>query len=150
MGLNFREYKAEEKEEIKKMMFALKGEDSEEWPLDDSKIDLFFAYLVNNKKDKLFIAEQDGDIIGYAILIASYSLEFGGIFTELDELFIKPDYRSQGIGTRFIKWLENSAKESGSKVLGLEATLSNEKAQNLYKRLGYDSLPRILFIKELK
>lgn len=48
-----------------------------------------------------------------------------------------PEYERLGIATFLIKQLINIAKEENISVLSLECRISNEKAQRLYRKLGF-------------
>ena len=129
------------------MMLALNVEDAEEIPLNDEKLESFFSRIQNNPDLKLYIAEENGQSIGYATLSFSFSTEFGGKYAEIEELYIAPEFRNQGFGKEFIACLEKLAKTDGAKSVFLVASSSNQKAQKLYENLGYKQLPRIEYIK---
>lgn len=143
----FREFKSREEEKIIKLMFALNKEDSQELPLSKRKIEQLFLHAPQKKYVQIFVAEKNKEIIGYAVFNKAFSIEFEGIYGEIDEIYIKPDYRNQGIGTKFIKWVERLSKKNKFNALFLVATIKNKKSQKLYKRLGFKPLPQIGFIK---
>ncbi|MBR3050254.1 MAG: GNAT family N-acetyltransferase [Selenomonadaceae bacterium] len=81
----------------------------------------------------------DGEkIIGYGIIAKSYSTEFGGECIWLEDIFIAEEYRGRGVGTKFISYVK---KLFPDKILRLETETDNDKALNLYKRLGFEPLP---------
>ena len=55
----------------------------------------------------------------------------------LEDLFVHPEYRSRGIGTRLLQVAEVLAKERGFRRVGLAGTVGNLLALALYERLGY-------------
>ena len=79
------------------------------------------------------------EIVGYAILPAFWSNEYGGLVMIIDELYVIPTYRSKGISTLFIASLEQSKDYV---LLHLEVVKENTAALALYKRLGFQAIDR--------
>lgn len=95
-----------------------------------------------------YVFEENNDIIGYAMMAKSYSTEFGGMCIWIEDIYIKSDYRHMGIGSRFLKFIENEYK--GKAVLmRLEAENENKKAVAAYEKNGFSKLPYIEMIKEI-
>ena len=71
----------------------------------------------------------------------------------LDDLSVRGDYQSKGIGTRLIDTAEKYAKEIGFPAVVLHVEASNEGAYRLYRRLGYEVKredgSRYLMVKEV-
>jgi ribosomal protein S18 acetylase RimI-like enzyme len=95
------------------------------------------------------VAEEDSKVIGYAVLYLSFSAEFGGVYTEIGELYIVPEFRGRSFGKQFIAYLEKESKSLGAKSVFLVASNSNFKAQKLYQNSGYQVLPRKEYIKSI-
>ena len=55
----------------------------------------------------------------------------------VEDLFVMPEHRSQGIGTRILAHGERLAVERGFGQLGLAVGIDNPRARALYERLGY-------------
>lgn len=92
------------------------------------------------EKGRIIVFEVDKILVGYAILIFCWSNEFGGDFVDVDELFVAEAYRSRGVGSAFLQWLE--AEFRGQAVaLGLQVALTNDRAFEFYLRMGFDLSP---------
>ncbi len=52
-------------------------------------------------------------------------------------IFVLPEYRKQGIGTKLISVAENWAKARGDRQIGLQVFTKNKPALNLYHHLGF-------------
>lgn len=50
-------------------------------------------------------------------------------------VFVKPEYRMQGIASRLVQMLIENAKERGVTLISLDAT---ENGRPLYKLLGFE------------
>lgn len=67
----------------------------------------------------------------------------------LEDLFVLPQYQGKGIGSQAIACAEQMVKEY-SDSLYIEAAARNEKAIQLYRKLGYDCLNTITLRKDFK
>ncbi len=94
--------------------------------------------LLSKKSDlgAVLVIEDKEHIIGYCILINYWSNEYGGNILHIDELFIKEDYRSKGIGSQLIYQLAKS-KFADAVGLQLEVTPDNARVKKLYEKLGF-------------
>lgn len=88
----------------------------------------------------------DGKTIGYALLTKTFSQEGGGLCIWIDELYVRSEYRGHGIGSRFFEWMHKNIPAARYR---LEVEPDNERAQALYRRLGYDTLPYMQMVREL-
>lgn len=95
-----------------------------------------------------FVFEENHQIAGYSMLAKSYSTEFGGNCIWIEDLYIKPEYRGSGIGTRFFSYLEEQYCKDAVR-LRLEVEQSNIRAQEVYKKCGYQELAYVQMTKEL-
>ena len=55
----------------------------------------------------------------------------------IQNISVDPDFRGQGIGTRFLAYAENQARHDGIRHLTLDVSLKNDGARTLYTRLGF-------------
>ena len=65
------------------------------------------------------VACQGGRVIGFAIAY------FGDEHAHLNLLAVKREYQRLGLGTRMIRWLEESARIAGIRALHLEVRARN-------------------------
>lgn len=92
------------------------------------------------------LLKEEAMPIGYAILSAFWSNEYGGMVLIIDELYILPAYRNKGIATHFLNELTNSQKYV---AYSLEVFAQNTSALALYKRLGFEVVERFFMKKKL-
>lgn len=74
---------------------------------------------------------------GYLVLSRCFSLEQGGHHALLDELYIAPHARGQGLGARALALAASCARTWGVAVLRLEVHHHNPRAKALYARAGF-------------
>jgi len=94
--------------------------------------------LVNSSLGRVFLVEADGETVGYAVLTLGYSLEFGGVYALLDELFILEAYRGRGAGRQVLGFLEAVSRSLGLQALRLEVERTNRGARDLYAKTGFE------------
>lgn len=94
-----------------------------------------------------FIVERDGKAVGYVVVGLGFSVEFGGVDGFLDEFYIEPGYRGRGLGTAVMKELGRIARKQKVRALHLETMPANDRAAQLYARLGYTVSERRLMSK---
>ena len=105
--------------------------------MNSDKFDRTFWEFTNKPdKGKIVVFEQDGLVVGYAIIVFYWSNEYGGDFIELDELFTHEDYRGNGIATAFFEWLEQTWYQKAV-ALSIQVTPANDRANSFYQRLGF-------------
>ncbi|MCB0111705.1 MAG: GNAT family N-acetyltransferase [Caldilineaceae bacterium] len=77
------------------------------------------------------VVMHDGQACAYG-----YSVQQGDILN-LNDLWVRPDLRSQGIGTQLIHGLMQRGKADGAQIACLAVNESNTGARRLYARLGF-------------
>lgn len=85
---------------------------------------------------RVWLIQAEREAVGYLVLTLGYRLAYGH-YAFIDEIYIRPDYRSQGIGRRAIAFAEEMCRELGVAVLHLEVEQENTKARALYTALGF-------------
>ena len=95
-----------------------------------------------------YIAEYDGVAVGYLLTAKTYSREAGGLTFWLEEMYIVPEYRGDGIGSAMFAFIERKAVEDNVVRIRLEVEPTNKRAAALYRRLGYTDLGYRQMVKE--
>jgi ribosomal protein S18 acetylase RimI-like enzyme len=60
-----------------------------------------------------------------------------GRYLEIDNLFVDPESRSKGIGSRLIGHIVEIAKERDCEIIRLDSYSSNHASHHFYHRLGF-------------
>src|ERR1051325_2807346 len=87
---------------------------------------------------------------GYFVLTLAFSLEFGGVFALLDELYLRDPWRGRGIGSATLKFIEEQCRVMGAATLRLEAGFDNPDAVRFYESHGLHREQRHLMTKRLR
>lgn len=97
----------------------------------------FETFIQHPAYGQAFIIRHENKIAGYIIMNFLFSFEFGGLMSFLDELFISDEMRGKGIGKQAVAFVQQYAQEKELKMLFLEVEPHNIKAQELYKKAGW-------------
>ncbi|XP_007950450.1 thialysine N-epsilon-acetyltransferase [Orycteropus afer afer] len=78
-------------------------------------------------------------VVGYGLYYFTYST-WKGRNVYLEDIYVMPEYRGQGIGSKIIKKVAEVALDKGCSQLRLAVLDWNKKAMDLYKALGAQDL----------
>ena len=116
------------------------GIDAFHFDLEETKARL--AEFIEQEKNFVFVAQdnENGELIGFVTVYEGFALYAEGAFGTMAELYVRPPYRSQGIGKMLIQSVKDFADERGWKRLEVttpplpqfDATLS------FYEREGFE------------
>lgn len=82
------------------------------------------------------VAEVDGQIVGIALWFLNYSTWLGKPGIYLEDLFVQPEYRGDGIGKGFMKTLAQLCTERGYERFQWWVLDWNKPSIEFYKSLG--------------
>jgi GNAT superfamily N-acetyltransferase len=99
--------------------------------------ELLGTALCADGRARCWLAEQAGEPAGYLLAVLMFSLEHGGVMAEIDEFFVTPAYRGQGVGAALLRYAERVLQESGVKRLQLQLGSGNGSARDFYVARGY-------------
>lgn len=93
--------------------------------------DAFYHEMVTNEHAYYVVAETEEGIIGYC-----------GMWLVIDEshitnVAILPEHRGKKLGERLMVAAIEAAQQQGAVMMTLEVRVSNDVAQNLYRKLGF-------------
>ena len=92
-----------------------------------------------------FILESEKETAGYGLIAKTFSQEAGGMVVWLEELYLKPQYRSRGLGQEYFRYIMEHYEAARFR---LEVEEDNTRAKSLYHRLGFEMLDYLQMIKE--
>jgi ribosomal protein S18 acetylase RimI-like enzyme len=149
--VQFRPAAAEDESALLRMMRNLAEQEPGAYFFDEPVVrEVLRKFLASPDQGQAWVLFDLETPVGYIVLTFGYSFEFHGRDSFIDELYIEPQYRRQGIGRRAMQFVEERARELGVNAIHLEVDQGNDAAAELYRRAGYDDHSRFLMTKWLK
>lgn len=90
-----------------------------------------YARAIGERDHNFFVAEMDGEIVGYM------GLWVEGDQAHIAKVTVHEDYRRRGIGSALLRHLLDHALRLGLTRVYLEVRRSNVAAQQMYRRFGF-------------
>jgi GNAT superfamily N-acetyltransferase len=84
-----------------------------------------------------WIARVRGRPVGYLLAVYVFSLEHLGLTAEIDEFFVLPSARGQGVGDGLLRLAEAEFSRRGCTNVSLQLGRGNDGARGFYRRHGY-------------
>lgn len=123
-------YEAKPNDELIAKVIAM----SADWEAENST----YGYRKNDRSDiegnRIFLAEQDGEILGYLFgheeksERASSIMADGTPYFEIEELYVVPSYRSKGVGRALFHNAEQAVKTTDIEFIMLSTATKNYKS----------------------
>lgn len=114
-----------------------------------SETDLAHILAAEQAPINLIVAEEGGELIGYAALTFDYALWTAGRFAHLDCLFVRSTARGRGIGRLLFECVCLMAELAGARRIEWQTPAWNVDAIRFYEREGGLGQPRMRFSKRL-
>ena len=96
-----------------------------------------FRYEVaENSASRPWVLDVDGRVA--AMIVVWFIIDEAHIAT----IATHPDFRRQGLGKKLLVHALNAAKEEGAQTALLEVRVSNDEAQEMYRKLGFVEVNR--------
>ncbi len=150
-GIIFRPVAAEDEQALLRMMRKLAEQEPGAYFFDEPVArEVLRKFLASPELGQAWVFLDEEIPIGYIVLTFGYSFEYHGRDSFIDELYIEPQYRRQGIGKRAMHFVEERALRLGVNAIHLEVDQGNDPAAELYRRAGYEDQSRFLMTKWLK
>jgi GNAT superfamily N-acetyltransferase len=99
------------------------------------------AILAEPAKGRIFVARDGREIVAMASLLYTISTAEGGKAALFEDLVVAPDHRKRGIGEALLKHVIAHARAEGVLRITLLTDMQNERAQAMYRRVGFVGSP---------
>ena len=87
-----------------------------------------------------------GVLAGYIVLCRGFSIEFNGFDAFIDEFYLKPEFRRQGIGSQVLIAIRQIARQMEIHALHLEVARDNLRARRFYSAAGFEARNKYLLM----
>lgn len=106
-------------------------------PLNQCYIDAF-NNICDDKNSTLLVVCDDDSVIGsLQITFTQYLSHKGSVRATIENVHISENYRNQGIGTKFMKYAIDLAKERNCSIVQLTSNKTRKAAHRFYERIGF-------------
>ena len=99
-----------------------------------------FAEIRVDPKQKLFVAELQGEVVGTIELLIIPNLSHNGTpFAFLENLIVTEKHRRRGLGRMLLEHAVRLAEESGCHMVELCSDVRRKEAHKLYSSMGFEA-----------
>ena len=96
----------------------------------------FEQLLRDEGRGAVWIARRGAEPAGHVVLALRHSMEFGGLAGVIDDLFVRPQFRRQGVGSALLSALFDACRKLHVAAVHVEAGPGNDAASTLYQAFG--------------
>ena len=107
-----------------------------------------FKEVINSKNNFVYVIEEKSNLAGFISFSKRRVIRYPKAIIELDELYILPEFRKQGLGKKLIEKLEQIAKDMDCCRIFIESRHDQQNAHNFYIDCGFTNLG-VFFIKNI-
>ncbi len=111
--------------------------------------ELMRSSIDSNEQEVVSISYIDGVAAGFICGQSIRSMCYDKCYVEITELYVREEYRRQGIATKLINYIENIFEERNIKELKLFTGKDNTAARAFYEKLGYKKIDEVMYKKKL-
>jgi GNAT superfamily N-acetyltransferase len=92
--------------------------------------------IFNMKRAKLLVADEAGELVGYALYFYNYSSFVAKRTLYLEDLFVLKSHRKKGVGFRLFRRCVDEAIKEGCGRMEWAVLTWNRKAISFYEKMG--------------
>jgi len=96
----------------------------------------FGQLLRDEGRGAVWIARHGAESVGHVVLALTHSMEFGGLAGIIDDLFVRPQFRRQGIGSALLSAVFDDCRKLHVAAVHVEVDPTNVAASTLYRAFG--------------
>lgn len=104
------------------------------FPMDAWPLQMFVDELSQPETRRYVVAEAPEGIIGYAGLMCIEPI------ADVQTIAVVPEYEGRGLGSALLRELISEGRRRGAADLLLEVRADNPRAQQLYRRFGFEQI----------
>ena len=99
--------------------------------------DFFDEHLARVGPERIWVAEVDGSVVGFAGLIVD------GRVGELEPIVVDPSARGAGVGRALAEQVLSAAREADLRRIDVKPVARNDSAIAFFHELGFDTLGQL-------
>lgn len=111
--------------------------------------ELVHIFMIELLEESELPEERASMLVGYLAVTLGFSIESGGRDAVVDELYIEETVQRHGLGKRALDFADELCRQLDVQRVLLEVERHNDRAKQLYERLGFRDHNRFLLSKRL-
>jgi AraC family transcriptional regulator of adaptative response/methylated-DNA-[protein]-cysteine methyltransferase len=127
----------EELPQLVALLGILFSQEAEFIPDDAKQTRALEKILSDESVGTVYVARDEGQVIAMATLVYTVSTAEGGVAALFEDLIVQPGHRGRGVATALAQFVIQEARKQGVLRLTLLTDMQNERAQALYRKLGF-------------
>lgn len=113
-------------------------------PASQAQVSMLFSEIEVSESDEVLVAKDAGKLVGMLLVHYRRAMSHGSWVAEVDDMYVLPEYRCQGIGTMLLEQAARVARQRRARVLVAGVGARNEKALGFYRDHGFVETGRVL------
>lgn len=114
-------------------------------PSDLTGAKFFLSERIMNKDSEIFVAEDEGKLVGFVQLYPLFSSTRMKRYWLLNDLYVNPDFRGKGFSKDLIEQAKELCRTSNSCGMYLETGKDNTIGNQLYPNVGFKKYDEVNF-----
>ena len=100
----------------------------------------YLMKVYEEDKNQILVAKVDGKLVGYVFFLkrAEFPLETSYTWANMNEIYVHPNYRRRGFGTKLVKKIFDYLKSIGVTHVKLNVMAGNRAAICFHRKLGFE------------
>jgi GNAT superfamily N-acetyltransferase len=127
----------EELPQLVALLGILFSQEAEFIPDDAKQTRALEKILSDESVGTVYVARAEGRVVAMATLVYTISTAEGGVAALFEDLIVQPGHRGRGVATALAQFVIQEARKQGVLRLTLLTDMQNERAQALYRKLGF-------------
>lgn len=117
---------------------------------DEKRLGTSFEFaLAHPMRLRYAVAQQDSELVGAIALGEAYSTWQAAPFGTIEDFYVRPDQRSQGVGTELLKLIMDEARKRGYCRVELQVQEDNDPAWKFYESRGLHFTGNLVYARSL-
>ena len=141
MSISFGAANPKEVPELVKLLGILFEQEAEFTPNASRQEDALKLLFAEPGLGTIDVARDGKRVVAMASLLYTVSTAEGGTAAWFEDLVVAPEQRKRGIGEALLKHVVAEARKEGVLRLTLLTDMQNERAQAMYRRVGFVGSP---------
>ncbi len=100
------------------------------------------ASIFDRHEAEALLLTLDGEAVGYAIYCFNFSTFKGRAGLYLEDIYVRPQYRGRGFGTKTFEYLKAEAQRRGCPRMEWVCLDWNSPSLEFYRGMGAEALPQ--------